>query len=141
MLRESEEKFRNLAEESPNMIFIYGDGRVLYANRQCEMSTGYSRETLYAPGFDLRSLIAPGYDVIAAQSLEGGSGGEEVPPYEIALVTQAGTRIDCHPHHPAHPLRGRPGGARHRHGHHRRASAPSGSCSPSTRPRSPWSRR
>ena len=95
VLRESEEKFRNLAEDSPNMIFIYGDGRVLYANRQCEVSTGYSRETMYAQGFDLRGMIAPGYDVIAAQSLERGSRGEESSPREIALVTQAGTRVDC----------------------------------------------
>jgi PAS domain S-box-containing protein len=31
-LRESEEKFRNLAEQSPNMIFINKRGRVVYSN-------------------------------------------------------------------------------------------------------------
>jgi signal transduction histidine kinase/putative methionine-R-sulfoxide reductase with GAF domain len=105
VLRESEEKFRNLAEESPNMILIYGEERVLYANRQCELSTGYPREVLYAPGFDLRSLIAPGYDVIATRSLDSGSPDsgspdsgspdQETPPSEIVLITHAGTRMDC----------------------------------------------
>ena len=35
-LKESEEKFRNLAEQSPNMIFINKGGRVVYANKKCE---------------------------------------------------------------------------------------------------------
>jgi len=35
-LKESEEKFRNLSEESPNMIFIYKKGRVIYANKKCK---------------------------------------------------------------------------------------------------------
>jgi PAS domain S-box-containing protein len=94
-LRESEEKFRNLAEETPSMIFIYADRRVMYANRQCEVSTGYAREALYAPGFDLRSLMAPGYEAIASQSLRQGAEGEEVPPYEVVLVTREGRPIDA----------------------------------------------
>jgi PAS domain S-box-containing protein len=94
-LRESEEKFRNLAEESPNMIFIAADQRVMYANRQCEISTGYAREQLYAPGFDVRSLMAPGYEAIAAQSLGQGAGGEEVPPHEVVLITREGRHIDA----------------------------------------------
>ena len=52
VLRESEEKFRNLAEQSPNMIFINRGGRVVYANRRCEELMGYTREEFYAPGFD-----------------------------------------------------------------------------------------
>ena len=34
-LRESEEKFRSLAEQSPNMIFINKKGKVVYANKNC----------------------------------------------------------------------------------------------------------
>ena len=33
-LKESEEKFRSLAEESPNMIFINDRGRVVYTNKK-----------------------------------------------------------------------------------------------------------
>ena len=35
-LRESEEKFRSLAENSPNMIFINKKGSVVYANKKCQ---------------------------------------------------------------------------------------------------------
>jgi len=41
-MKESEEMFRNLAEQSPNMIFINKNRRVVYANQQCETTTGYS---------------------------------------------------------------------------------------------------
>ena len=71
VLRESEEKFRNLAEQSPNIIFIYADRRVVYANRQCETSIGYPREALYAPDFDMRVLTVPGHR---------GDGCPDVPP-------------------------------------------------------------
>jgi PAS domain S-box-containing protein len=46
-LSESEEKFRNLAEQSPNMIFINQDGKVAYANPLCEERMGYTREEFY----------------------------------------------------------------------------------------------
>ena len=35
-LKESEEKFRNLAEWSPNMIFINRRGKIVYANHRCD---------------------------------------------------------------------------------------------------------
>ena len=95
VLRESEEKFRNLAEQSPNIIFISAEDRIVYANRQCEISMGYPREMLYAPGFDLRRLTAPGYDVIAAQTFTRHMNAEEVPPYEFVLVTREGKHVDA----------------------------------------------
>jgi PAS domain S-box-containing protein len=95
VLRESEEKFRNLAEQSPNMIFIYGSGRIVYANRQCEISMGYSREELLAEGFDFRTFAAPGYQAILTDNLRRHAQGEEITPYEYVLVTRAGRRIDA----------------------------------------------
>jgi sensor domain CHASE-containing protein len=58
-LRESKQKFRTLAEESPNMIFINKSGRVVYANKRCEDIMGYSRSDYYAEEFDFFTLIAP----------------------------------------------------------------------------------
>ncbi|MCK4416294.1 MAG: MEKHLA domain-containing protein, partial [Thermoplasmatales archaeon] len=52
LLQKSEDKFRTLAEHSPNMIFINKKGRVVYANRKCEEITGYKREEFYSPDFD-----------------------------------------------------------------------------------------
>ena len=45
-LRESEEKFRNLVEQSLVGIYILQDGRVRYANPKCEDIFGYTREEL-----------------------------------------------------------------------------------------------
>jgi PAS domain S-box-containing protein len=94
-LKESEEKFRNLAEQSPNMIFIFGKGRVMYANRQCELSTGYAREEFYAPGFDFRTLMAPGYQLMIEENFRRHTVGEEVEPYEYSLLARGGRRIDA----------------------------------------------
>ena len=94
-LRESEEKFRNLAEQSPNMIFIWRKGGVVYANRQCELTTGYAREEFYTPGFDFQTLTAPGSRAAVAENFRRHLAGEELPPYEYSLLTREGRRIDA----------------------------------------------
>jgi len=94
-LRESEEKFRNLAEQSPNMIFINSRGRVVYANRKCEEVMGYSREEFYDEEFDFLSLIDP-KDVSRVQEAFGRHlAGEEVPPYEYGLLTKSMQSLDA----------------------------------------------
>ncbi len=94
MLRESEEKFRNLAEQSPNMIFINKKGRIVYANKKCEEVMGYSREEFYSPDFDFLTLIAPEYVDLITANMTRHMRGEEVPPYEYALITKEGKRIE-----------------------------------------------
>ena len=79
VLRESEEKFRNLAEQSPNIIFIYAGRRVVYVNKQCEISLGYRQEVVCAPEFDLRVLTTSGADGIAVQAFRRLLEGQEVP--------------------------------------------------------------
>jgi PAS domain S-box-containing protein len=94
-LRESEEKFRNLAEQSPNMIFIYARGRVVYANRKCEQVMGYGREEFYAENFDFLNLIDP-RDIGRVQAVFARhEAGEEVPPSEYGLVTKSLQRLDA----------------------------------------------
>ena len=94
-LRESEEKFRNLAEQSPNMIFINSRGRVVYANRKCEEVMGYSREEFYAEDFDFLSLIDP-RDVSQIKAVFARHlAGEEILPYEYGLVTKSMQRLDA----------------------------------------------
>lgn len=92
-LRESEEKFRSLAEQLPNMIFINRGGRVVYANKKCEEIMGYTREEFYADDFDFLSLTAPEYVELVKANYARHMRGEEVPPYEYALVTKDGKRI------------------------------------------------
>ena len=94
-LRESEEKFRNLAEQSPNMIFINVGGRVVYANPRCEDVMGYTREEFYAPDFDFQVLMAPEDRDRIGHSFHRHMKGEEVPSGEYTLVTRDGRRIEA----------------------------------------------
>jgi diguanylate cyclase (GGDEF)-like protein/PAS domain S-box-containing protein len=93
-LEESERLFRNLAEESPNTIFINARGRVVYANRMCEEIMGYDRNELYSEGFDFLSLIAPDSQDMVRTYLHRHMAGEELKPYECGLLTREGKRLD-----------------------------------------------
>ena len=93
-LRESETKFRSLAEQSPNMIFINKKGRIWYANERCKQVMGYKREELYSPDFDFLTLMAPEFRDLVKANFSKHMRGEEVPPFEYALLTKDGRRID-----------------------------------------------
>jgi PAS domain S-box-containing protein len=90
---ENEEKFRNLSEQSPNMIFINKRGRVVYANNRCEEIMGYSREEFYAEDFNLLRIIAPESRELVKNNMKRHMKGEEIPPYEYKLLTKDGKEI------------------------------------------------
>ena len=94
-LKESEEKFKALAEQSPNMIFINKKGRVVYANKKCEEIMGYKRREFYSPDFDFLTLIAPECTGLIKANFSRHMKGEEVAPYEYTLITKDGKRIEA----------------------------------------------
>ncbi len=94
-LRESEEKFRNLAEESPNMIFINKDGKVIYANKKCEDALGYGREEFYDPAFDFLKLVAPAHREAVERNFAAHIKGVDMPPLEYSLRAKTGGTIDA----------------------------------------------
>jgi PAS domain S-box-containing protein len=94
-LRESEQKFRSLADKSPNMIFISKGGRVVYVNDRCVEMLGYAKEELYAEEFDYAKLIAPeSMNTIRAAS-RAHANGMDISAYEYTLVRRDGTHIDA----------------------------------------------
>ena len=93
-LKESEEKFRNLAEKSPNMIFINLKGKVVYVNEKCEETMEYKTEEFYRPDFDFRTLIASEFIDLVNNNFGKQMKGEEVDPYEYALITKTGKKIE-----------------------------------------------
>lgn len=93
-LRESEEKFRMLAEESPNMIFINKKGRIVYANQKCEEVMGYQKAEFYSPDFNFLELISPESVDVIQSNLQDHLKGKDVPPYEYSLMTKTGKKID-----------------------------------------------
>ncbi len=94
-IKESEEKFRMLAEKSPNMIFINKKGRIVYANQKCEEVMGYGREEFYSPDFDFFTMIEPDSIGIIKASFQKHMKGADVVPYEYSLITKTGKRIDA----------------------------------------------
>jgi len=94
-LRESESKFRTLAEESPSMIFIARGRRVLYANRRAEELSGYSREELNREGFDFGSLVAPESQEAIQSNFAGLFRGENQALLEYKIRTRDGRAFDA----------------------------------------------
>jgi PAS domain S-box-containing protein len=94
-LLESEVKFRNLAEQSPNMIFIIKNSKMVYANRKCEEISGYKRDELLSAHFDFLKLIAPEYKKIMKKNFNKHMSGEEVEPYEPTLISKSDKRIEA----------------------------------------------
>ncbi|NIM57472.1 MAG: PAS domain S-box protein [Candidatus Aminicenantes bacterium] len=94
-LRQSEQKFRSIAECSPNMIFINSKGQVVYANRRCEEILGYKRKEFYSPDFHFLTLVAKESQSFVKKSYRKYLNGEEVFPYEYTLLTKKGERIEA----------------------------------------------
>jgi len=93
-LRDSEETFRNLAEHSPNMIFIQKGKHVLYVNERCEQVFGYTRKEFLSPDFNWLMLIAPEHLDVALSNSAKRKRGQTIPTSEYTLITKSGKRID-----------------------------------------------
>jgi PAS domain S-box-containing protein len=93
-LRNSEEKFRNLAEQSPNIIFINQKGKVVYANTEAEEAMGYTKEEFYSPEFNFMDLVAPKSKELVKSQFIKHMKGEEIRPYEYKLILKKGKTID-----------------------------------------------
>ncbi len=95
LMRESEEKFKTLAEKSPNMVFINRAGRIVYANQQCKDIMGYDFNELYDPRFNFMGLVAPEHAERIRTNFAKHAAGEDLPPVEYTLVSKNGLRIEC----------------------------------------------
>ncbi len=90
-LRESEEKFRALAENAPAAIFIMRGTHFRYANAATETMTGYSRQELLAEEFNFWDLHHPETQETVRQRGLARQQGEVVPPrYEVRIITKGG---------------------------------------------------
>ena len=94
-LKENEEKFRILAEESPSMIFINQDGKIVYANRKCEEVMGYTLDELQSDDFSFNDLIAPESLRFIEKNFKKHMNSEEIKPTEYTLLTKNGRRIEA----------------------------------------------
>jgi len=94
-LRESEEKFRSLTEQSPSMIFISVKGKVVYCNKKCEDLLGYSKEEFCSLDFEFLDLISDECKEKVKAAYKKHLKGHEVEPYEYRLVSKNGEKLDA----------------------------------------------
>lgn len=94
-LKESENKFKTLAEESPNIIFINKSGRIVYTNKKTEEIMGYTRQELYSPAFDFTTLISPESHWQSKSAYDKHQKGLEVPSYEYVIQAKSGKKLNA----------------------------------------------
>lgn len=88
-LRESEAKFRALAESSPAAIFIYQQNRFVYANPATEKLTGCTQEQLMQLNF--WDVVHPDFRELVKERGLARQRGEPVPShYEFKIITSNG---------------------------------------------------
>src|SRR5690606_11956029 len=88
-LRESEVKFRALAETTAMAIIVYQDDHYVYANPATEKLTGYTREELFRMSF--WGIIHPDAQPMIRERGMARLRGEAVPSrYEICYRTKDG---------------------------------------------------
>lgn len=92
-LQENEEKFRLIADNSPNMIYINVNRRIVYANKICENIMRYKISELCDSSFDMMQLIHPDHHHLVKQNLSNHLQGQEISSYEIIILAKNGKNI------------------------------------------------
>ncbi len=90
VLRESEEKFRLLAEASPVAIMIYQDDRWKYANRSAETITGYKVAELLNMNF--WEIVYPDDRLVVIERGKARQQGREaITRYQFRIINKQGS--------------------------------------------------
>ena len=93
-LRESEEKYRAIVENSPNFIGILQDGILKYVNRAATERLGWTYKELVSPSFDpIEKVVAERFRGLIKENAGKRLRGEDAPPYEVSLITRDGSEI------------------------------------------------
>jgi PAS domain S-box-containing protein len=88
-LRESEEKFRVLAENAPVSIVVYQDDKTVYVNDYAAKISGYSKEELYVMNF-WDAFHPDDQKLIKRRGKARLRGAEVSKKYEVRYITKSG---------------------------------------------------
>jgi PAS domain S-box-containing protein len=91
LLDESEEKFRTVVENVPDIILVHRNGTIIFVNNAVTGITGYRPDEV--TGRHLSTLIAPESRDIVEAAIRKRLGGEPVLLYEVEMLTKSGSRI------------------------------------------------
>jgi PAS domain S-box-containing protein len=90
-LRESESKFRLVADTVTSAIWLLQDGRFVYSNKEFERITGYSREEILA--IDPWDICDPEFRAESMARTRARLAGEPVPSrYQFAIIAKNGEK-------------------------------------------------
>jgi len=93
-LKESEEKYRLVVENSQDAIYIHRSDRLLFANSRAAELTGYTHDELM--NIRLWDLVHPDDRTILAERAKKRLAGEEIPSgFTARLLTKGGTERSC----------------------------------------------
>lgn len=93
-LRESEQQFRTLIEQSTNPIYILQHDRLVLVNEAWERLFGYERKEIMNPGFDYMIFIAPeSLEMINARREKRKRGDAVSNRYELSVITKDGKKL------------------------------------------------
>jgi PAS domain S-box-containing protein/putative nucleotidyltransferase with HDIG domain len=108
-LRESEEKFRVLADSTPAAVMLYQDDHWIYANRAAETICGYSEKELLSMNF--WNIVHPDFKALIQEHGRLRQQGEETTiRYEFKIITKDGTQKWVDLSGTSTMLQGRPAG-------------------------------
>ena len=107
-LKESEEWYRTLVEESFDGIFVYTGPKITFANRRLHEMLGYAQGEL--EGKDHLQLSHPDHRKVVRERSSARLGGEEVPSkYGISLLRKDGSSLEVEINAKAISIKGEPG--------------------------------
>jgi PAS domain S-box-containing protein len=93
-LRESEEKYRFLFQNSPfAILLIETSGRIVDCNPSLQNLIGYRREELIGKKYRKLLVVSPEYLPMLLERLEKISKGTSIPPLDIRLLRKDGSQI------------------------------------------------
>jgi PAS domain S-box-containing protein len=93
-LRESEQKYRALVENSPMMIGIIQDGRLKYINKAAIEELGWAYQELVSPSVDpIERIVSKNSRGLLRQNIGKRLRDEEHDPYEISLMRKDGSEV------------------------------------------------
>jgi two-component system, cell cycle sensor histidine kinase and response regulator CckA len=90
-LRESEDRFRAVADNITSAIYIHDGQRMLYVNPACEEISGYSRQELMER-VSFWDMVHPGFRAMVQERAQARFEGRPVPShYEFKIVVKDGS--------------------------------------------------
>jgi len=90
IIRSSEEQYRSLVDNVPDIILVHQDGKILYVNPEALRMLGYTIEEIV--GTSLLLYIPVEYHATIADAIRKRMEGEEIMPYEIEVFTKGGEK-------------------------------------------------